>query len=562
MSMRHFCTYFDARYLVRGLAMYRSLARQCRAFRLYVLCLTDTCYDTVARAELPNVVPIRMPDLERFDPTLAAARTRRGLVEHYYTLTPILPLFVLAAEPDLDLITYIDADLLFFDSPEPLFSELGDQSILIIGHRFSKRNARRAEYGSYNVGWVTWRNDRQGRACLNSYRNQCLEWCYLFEERGRFADQRYLDAWPTTFNRLVEAKHRGCNLAPWNIDTYPLTLSDGRVLVDGDPLVFYHYHALGSLTELDLAKTGISEYVHDLTVLDRELILGAIYLPYLLALKDASAEVEALGIEQPQPVATVVQVPPWRGSFAWIYQVSEERLWNRPPEVDPNRALICRADARAQAARDGESLPRADPGGRLLEPDAVRELILDRTFHDAADGGPLDILDWGGARDGLPAFAIARKRRGAHPLRYRLLEAPVPVEDLAASYHGLEIARSLAEALREPPRLILAGYRVSECADWFANLALLRASGAAWIVLEARTTTDHASLQVDRRINGSKARRPIWIHKRQELAEAFSRLDLTVADEYIWMDSVYVWGCVESIDHRTIVIRSEGRGRP
>ena len=559
--MRHFCTYFDSRYLVRGLAMYRSLARHCPDFRLYVLCLNDICYDALARAALPHVVPIRLPDLERFDPALAAVRARRGRVAYYFTLTPALPQFILAAEPDIELITYIDSDLLFFDSPEPLYSELGDQSILIIGHRFSERNAYRVQYGRYNVGWVTWRNDRQGRACLNAYRERCLEWCYSFMENGRFADQCYLDAWPECFSRLVEARHRGCNVAPWNIDSFPIVLRDGQVFVDEDPLVFYHFHALKSTTALDLSSTGLEDYVPDLVGLDLELILGAIYLPYLVALRSAAADVAALGLEELGEVEAAVQLPPWRDSFAWVHQVSEVQVWNRPPAIDPHRALACRADAFAQVARDGARGTRIDPGGRLLDPDSVRELILDRVFHDAADGGALDILDWGGARDGLPALAMARKRRRAQPLRYRILDAPIPPTDLEAGYPDLERVRSLADALRAPPRVILAGQRVSECGDWFSILTLLQASGADWIVLDVRTTTDHTGLQARRRLSGSASVRPIWIHKRQELAQAFAQLGLTVADEYVWSDSVFVLGCVESIDHRTIVLRRAGSHR-
>ncbi|MCJ2133388.1 hypothetical protein MKK69_04810 [Methylobacterium sp. J-026] len=559
--MRYFCTYFDARYLSRGLAMYRSLARHCPAFRLYVLCLNDTCYDALNRAALPHLVPIRLPDLEQFDPALAAVRARRRRVEYYFTLTPSLPLFILAADPEIDLITYIDADILFFSTPEPIYSELGDQSILIIGHRFSERNAHRAQYGRYNVGWVTWRNDRQGRACLDTYRERCLEWCYAFLENGRFADQRYLDAWPETFSRLVEARHRGCNVAPWNIDTDRLMLRDGQVFVDDDRLIFYHFHALKSTTELDLSGMGIDEYVPNLAGLDRTVIFGSIYLPYLLALADARAEIETLGFAEPETVEAAVQVPLWRDSFAWSHQVSEAPAWNRLPEIDPHRALACRADARAEAERDAGAARRVDPGGRLLDADAVRELILDRVFRDAVDGGPLDVLDWGGARAGLPALSLARRRRGTRTLRYRLLDAPVPAEDLAEAYPGLEIVRSLADALREPPRVILAGARVSECADWPAILALLRGSGVAWIVLDVHTTTDHDGLQARRRVCGSASVRPIWVHKRRELAEAFGRLGLAVADEYVWSDSVYIQGCVESIDHRTIVLRREGSDR-
>ena len=39
---------------------------------------------------------------------------------------------------DINLITYLDADLLFYSSFEPIFNEIGNSSIAIIEHRFAK----------------------------------------------------------------------------------------------------------------------------------------------------------------------------------------------------------------------------------------------------------------------------------------------------------------------------------------------------------------------------------------------------------------------------------------
>ena len=47
-SELYFCTYFDHRYLVRGLAMIRSLAAHCPAARVWVLCMDDTTYATLS----------------------------------------------------------------------------------------------------------------------------------------------------------------------------------------------------------------------------------------------------------------------------------------------------------------------------------------------------------------------------------------------------------------------------------------------------------------------------------------------------------------------------------
>ena len=55
--MRHeFCTLFDSDYLLKALAMYRSLERHCAAFHL-----TAFCFDELAMETLDQVVSTACP---------------------------------------------------------------------------------------------------------------------------------------------------------------------------------------------------------------------------------------------------------------------------------------------------------------------------------------------------------------------------------------------------------------------------------------------------------------------------------------------------------------------
>src|SRR5947209_6691398 len=135
--MRYFCTYFDCHYLVRALALYESLKRHCPDFKIWMLCMDEESHATLVKLKLPEVSLLTLSDLERDDPPLRQAKTNRSLLEYYFTCTPSLPLFILRLEPTVDLITYLDADLFFFSTIEPLFEEMQAKSIAIIAHRFS-----------------------------------------------------------------------------------------------------------------------------------------------------------------------------------------------------------------------------------------------------------------------------------------------------------------------------------------------------------------------------------------------------------------------------------------
>ena len=238
--MRHYCTLFDRNYLLKGLALYRSLERHGGRFTLHVLCMDQVVHDILGRMNLAHVNLIRRVDFE--DAELLAVKPSRSVAEYCWTCTPSLPLYVLARQPDIDLITYLDADLYFFSSPQPIFDELGGRSILIVEHRFAPRFLHFEVNGKYNVEWVSFRRDESGLAALRWWREKCIEWCFYRLEADRMGDQKYLDSWPERFAGVHVLQHPGAGVAPWNFTNYRLSRRDGALLVDEDALIFYHFH--------------------------------------------------------------------------------------------------------------------------------------------------------------------------------------------------------------------------------------------------------------------------------------------------------------------------------
>jgi hypothetical protein len=151
-------------------------------------------------------------------------------------------LYVLGTRPDVDAVTYLDADLMFFEDPQLLFDDIGGDSICITPHRYAPEHAHQEVNGIYCVQWVTFRRDERGLEALQWWHDRCLEWCYYRLEDGKLGDQKYLDDWPERFAGVHVLEHKGGGLAPWNITRYDVRRRDGRVFVDDDPLVFFHYH--------------------------------------------------------------------------------------------------------------------------------------------------------------------------------------------------------------------------------------------------------------------------------------------------------------------------------
>jgi len=313
--VRRYCTYFDANYLARGLALAASLRRHAGGFELTVLCMDDETRAVLGSLALPGVRLEPVRDLEQADPELAAARRGRPRIESYFTCTPPLILHCLDRAAPGEVVTYLDADLWFLASPAPLEAVLAGGSVLIIPHGFPPALKALEKYGVYNVGYVSFRNDDKARRCAQWWRRRCIESCGEAADQGVFGDQKYLDDWPERFKGVKVANAPGAGLAPWNVAARRLSTSGGRLLAQGDPVVFYHFHGLELLRPW-LAAPRLKRYgAGRCAILRREL-----YAPYLRELAAQERLAQAAGLRRAE-----------RSSWGdIIHAVIEETLYAAP----------------------------------------------------------------------------------------------------------------------------------------------------------------------------------------------------------------------------------------
>lgn len=256
--MINYCTYFDSNYLTRGVALYLSLKRHSPPFVLWVLCFDDQTHEALTKVNQPDLRPIRLDDFEAGDDLLVAAKRERSRIEYYFTCTPSVAWYVLRQDPSIDSITYLDSDLLFYADPTTILASGGGRSITIVPHGFPEHLRSLEIYGVYNVGLVSFRNDDVGRPHLESWRLQCIEWCFDRVEDGKYADQRYLDDWPT-YPGVAVIDHPGAGLAPWNVAVRRVQVAGEGLSVNGQPLIFYHFAAFEYLGR-GIFDLGLRQY--------------------------------------------------------------------------------------------------------------------------------------------------------------------------------------------------------------------------------------------------------------------------------------------------------------
>ena len=289
--MADFCTLFDSNYLARGMALYQSLQRVCSSFHLYVVTFDQSCFDFLQQADLQNLTAIRLEDFE--DQQLLAVKPGRKRSEYCWTCTPSVILYCIE-KFKLPACTYLDADMIFYQDPQVLIDEDPDCAVLITSHRYTTVYDQSATHGTYCVQFMYFRKDPDGLLALRWWRDRCLEWCYDYQEDGKFGDQKYLDDWTKRFKRVHELAHLGGGVAPWNLQQYEPIEAPGQLQIvnrktgERYPLVFFHFHGLTFYTDNRFTCTGT---MYRISTPYKNLI----YFPYVKRLLELSVEIRSQG---------------------------------------------------------------------------------------------------------------------------------------------------------------------------------------------------------------------------------------------------------------------------
>ncbi len=251
---RNFCTLFDKNYLIKGLTMIKSLTKYCNNFDIYVLCLDDKTKEIIEKINIKQIKCLSLKDVENKE--LLLAKNNRTKTEYCWTLASSLTWYIMQEKSNIDFITYLDADLLFYSDVEPIFEEIKDSSISIIEHRFSPSLKHLEINGRFCVEWNSFKRDNIGMKCLDTWRRQCLEWCFYRNEEGKMGDQKYLDKWPEMYNSCHIIQNLGAGVAPWNYSQYEITEKDNSVRINNKKLIFYHFHQFQLLQNNKFFRLG------------------------------------------------------------------------------------------------------------------------------------------------------------------------------------------------------------------------------------------------------------------------------------------------------------------
>ena len=154
----------------------------------------------------------------------------------------------LRQRPNVHKIIYFDPDIQLYSSGAPLLQRLESAQAVLTPHLTAPLLDDRhpsdlaiLQSGTYNLGFLALRCDADTDRLVQWWQQKLLRDCVVDIPRGLFTDQKWMDLVPGFLPRALIERHLGWNVAYWNLLHRDLSEENGQIMVNGQPLFFFHF---------------------------------------------------------------------------------------------------------------------------------------------------------------------------------------------------------------------------------------------------------------------------------------------------------------------------------
>jgi glycosyltransferase involved in cell wall biosynthesis/SAM-dependent methyltransferase len=205
--------------------------------------------------EIVAIDQIGLPDLER----MAASY---DVVEFSTAVKPWLMRYLLE-QPGVEALTYLDPDILIAGPLQEVDRQAREREVVLTPHFTAPlpRDGLKPSdediliAGTYNLGFIALGAGETASALLDWWSERLERHCVIDPESGHFVDQRWIDLVPGLWPGLSILRDPGLNVAYWNLPARRFERDDdGRYLVDGEPLCFFHFSGFDPLRPGELSR--------------------------------------------------------------------------------------------------------------------------------------------------------------------------------------------------------------------------------------------------------------------------------------------------------------------
>ena len=235
-------------YLGMGLSLAESAKKHHPEVQVYIYVMDDTSNEYQAEVEalgfqflspLRVSIPPAAKMYQRYNVTEACTAVKPFVMRHLFQL-------------GFETVCYMDPDLWVLSPMTELFEALKTSEIVLTPHIVTPIPEHAAfeeqwllRCGVFNLGFIGIRHDVSERLC-RWWADRLEKLCFCRLDQGLFFDQKWIDLVPCLFDSVTILKHRGYNVAWWNLHERTPEFINGSWIESetSEPIRFFHFSGL------------------------------------------------------------------------------------------------------------------------------------------------------------------------------------------------------------------------------------------------------------------------------------------------------------------------------
>lgn len=238
----------------------------------------------VDRLDTANVPADKLPEFELLELHRIGMDGLDEMCEHYNITelnTAVKPYFFryfFEKVPQIKNVIYFDPDIIVYQPLTQLEALLEKNDFVLTPHlttpiddQLTPNELHHLNTGVYNLGFIALNKSPEALDFVKWWEEKLFDECKIDLCNGLFVDQHWVNFAPVFWNNVHVEKHPGWNAAYWNLHERLFTQQGGRHLVNGLPVVFFHYSGY------DPAKPSVISKYQDRFTFDRRPDLNSLF---------------------------------------------------------------------------------------------------------------------------------------------------------------------------------------------------------------------------------------------------------------------------------------------
>ena len=241
------CGVISKNYISYTRSMVESFHKYNPGIDVYIL-VTDT-NDGYIKPESGNFKVISIDELLCDD--LLKMLFIYDALEATCALKPFLMEYILN-KYNVSKLLYVDSDMIFTADITEIWKLLDCYSVVLTPHlldpiqvddRCIQTELTILRCGTFNMGFLAVANNPDVRAFLAWWKTRLQKYA-SHDDALLYVDQKWINLVPGYLNNVLILRDPGYNVGYWNLFNRTITMSNGKIFVNGFPLRFFHFSGL------------------------------------------------------------------------------------------------------------------------------------------------------------------------------------------------------------------------------------------------------------------------------------------------------------------------------